>query len=37
MIETIKRFFGIYPPIYSLPYEQRAFIVTVSTAMERVK
>lgn len=37
MIETIKRFFGIQPNIYNLPYNQRCFIITVGTAMERVK
>ena len=37
MIESIKRFFGFGPNILDLPYNQRSFIVTVSTAIERVK
>lgn len=37
MLNAIKRFLGIAPDVYSLPYEQRLFIVSVGTAIERVK
>jgi hypothetical protein len=37
MIDSIKRFFGITPSIYELPYEKRLFITMLSTSVERVK
>ena len=37
MIESIKRFLGLTPNVYSLPYNERSFVITVSTAIERVK
>ena len=36
-IQTVKDFFGLSPRIYELPYHQRAYIITLSTAVERVK
>lgn len=37
MLKSIKSFFGFPPSIMDIPYKQRAFIITVSTAVERVK
>jgi len=37
MIDAIKRLFGIQPSIYNLPYNQRVYIVALSTSVERVK
>jgi hypothetical protein len=37
LIQSIKDFFGLSPRIYDLPYQQRAYIITLSTAVERVK
>jgi hypothetical protein len=37
MLAAFKRLLGIQPNIYALPYNERAFIITVSTAMERVR
>jgi hypothetical protein len=37
MVHFIKKFFGITPSIYQLPYQERAYIITLSTAVERVK
>ena len=36
-IYYIKNLFGITPSIYDLPYQQRVYIITLSTAVERVK
>ena len=37
MIDAIKRFFGIVPRVYDLPYQHRIYIVALSTAVERVR
>lgn len=37
MIDSIKRFFGITPNVYSLPYQQRIYVIALSTAVERVR
>jgi hypothetical protein len=37
MIATIKKFFGIAPNIYDLPYNDRVYVIALSTAVERVK
>lgn len=37
MIGTIKRLLGIQPSVYDLPYNQRVYIVALSTAVERVR
>jgi hypothetical protein len=37
MIRSIKRFFGIPPNVYDLPYQQRVYIVALSTAVQRIK
>lgn len=36
-IQAVKDFFGLSPSIYQLPYQERAYIITLSTAVERVK
>jgi hypothetical protein len=37
MIAAFKRLLGIQPNIYALPYNERAYIITLSTAVERVR
>lgn len=37
MLASIKKFFGIAPNVYDLPYQQRVYIVALSTAVERVR
>jgi hypothetical protein len=37
MLKSIKRFLGISPNVYDLPYQQRVYIVALSTAVERVR
>lgn len=37
MLHSIKKFFGMTPRVYDLPYSQRLYIVALSTAVERVK
>jgi hypothetical protein len=37
MLQSIKKFFGITPNIYDLPYNQRVYVIALSTAVERVK
>ena len=37
VIDSIKRFFGIAPNVYSLPYQQRNYVIALSTAVERVR
>jgi hypothetical protein len=37
MIDSIKRFFGITPNVYDLPYQQRLYVIALSTAIERVR
>ena len=37
MLASIKKFFGITPNVYDLPYQQRVYIVALSTAVERVR
>lgn len=37
MIATIKKFFGVAPNVYDLPYDQRVYVIALSTAVERVK
>jgi len=36
-IHYIKNLFSPTPSIYQLPYQERAYIITLSTAVERVK
>jgi hypothetical protein len=37
MITAIKKFFGVVPSVYDLPYNERVYIVALSTAVERVR
>jgi hypothetical protein len=37
LVHYIKNLFAPSPSIYDLPYQQRAYIITLSTAVERVK
>ncbi len=37
LVHYIKNLFVPSPSIYDLPYQQRAYIITLSTAVERVK
>jgi hypothetical protein len=37
MIAAIKKFFGIAPNVYDLPYNERVYVVALSTAVERVR
>jgi hypothetical protein len=37
LIHRIKRFLGITPKVYDLPYNQKVYIITLSTAVERVR
>ncbi len=37
MIQTIKRFFGFVPNVYDLPYNERIYVVALSTAVQRVR
>ena len=37
MLQSIKKFFGIAPNVYDLPYNQRVYVIALSTAVERVK
>lgn len=37
MIATIKKFFGIAPRVYDLPYNQRLYVIALSTAVQRIK
>jgi hypothetical protein len=37
MIQSIKKFLGIQPKVYDLPYNERVYITMLSTSIERVK
>jgi hypothetical protein len=37
MIATIKKLLGIAPNVYDLPYNERLYVVALSTAIERVR
>lgn len=37
MISAIKQFLGITPRVYNLPYNERVWVIAVSTALERVR
>jgi hypothetical protein len=37
VIQSIKRFFGITPNVYNLPYNERIYVIALSTAVERVR
>jgi hypothetical protein len=37
MINAIKKLLGIGPNVYDLPYNQRVYVVALSTAVERVR
>ena len=37
MIAAIKKLLGITPNVYDLPYNQRVYVVALSTAVERVR
>ena len=37
MFATIKKWLGIQPSVYDLPYNQKVYIVALSTAVERVR
>ena len=37
MITAIKKFFGIAPNVYDLPYNQRLYVIALSTAVQRIK
>ena len=37
MLYYLRRLLGRIPDVYQLPYHQRSYIITLSTAVERVK
>ena len=37
MLQSIKKFFGITPNVYDLPYNDRVYVIALSTAVVRVK
>jgi len=37
MFHYLSRLLGLTPDVYSLPYHQRSYIITLSTAVQRVK
>jgi hypothetical protein len=37
MIYAIKRLLGIVPSVYNLPYNERVYLVALSTAVQRVR
>ena len=37
MIATIKKFLGFVPNVYDLPYQQRIYVIALSTAVQRVR
>jgi hypothetical protein len=37
MINTIKSLLGITPNVYNLPYNERIYVIALSTAVERVR
>ena len=37
LVHYIRNLFASTPRIYDLPYQERAYIITLSTAVERVK
>jgi hypothetical protein len=37
MIQAIKQFFGFVPNVYDLPYNERIYVIALSTAVQRIK
>jgi hypothetical protein len=37
MINAIKRLLGIAPNVYDLPYNERIYLIALSTAVHRVR
>ena len=37
MINAIKRLLGITPNVYDLPYNERVYVIALSTAVQRVR
>jgi len=37
VIESVKQFLGFVPNVYNLPYQQRIYIIALSTAVQRVR
>jgi len=37
MLAAFKKLLGIVPNVYDLPYNERLYVVALSTAIERVR